>query len=214
MDVIDQIEEDIVFGVYPLGSRIIEDSLKQRFGLSRYVLRTLLNELEGRGLVTRIPNRGVTVVEPSPDRIDGLYEIREVLETRAAETTPLPPDSTDLERLETLIQDHAIAAAAGDLRRVFRLNIELHKFQYGMCPNRELQNAIGDYSRRVHVVRAIAYGDAGHFERVVGQHGEMLEAMRSGDRKRYVAAVQAHLPDSRVRYRTIWQVKHGNVEYC
>ena len=134
-------------------------------------------------------------VEPSPDQIDGLYEIREVRETRVAETTPLPPDSTHLERLKTLIEDHAVAAAAGDLRRVFRLN-----------------NAMGNYSRRVHVVRAIAYGDAGHFERVVGQHREMLEAMRSGDRKRYVAAVQAHLPHSRVRYRTIWQVKHGNVD--
>lgn len=209
MEIIDQIDEDIVFGVYPLGSRIIEDSLQKRFGLSRYVLRSMLTELETRGLVMRIPNRGVVVVEPTPDEIDGLYEIRELLEVRAAETTPLPPNPEEMARLEELVDQHAKAAEAGDLRRVFRLNIELHEEQYSICPNPMLRQAIQEYSRRVHIVRAVSYDETGHIHRVIGQHKEILAAMRAGDHSRYIAAVRAHLPDSRKRYRRVWEVKHG-----
>lgn len=210
MEVIDQIEEDIVFGLYPPGSRIIEESLQQRFGLSRYVLRAILAELVNRGLVDRIPHRGAVVVEPTPDEIDGLYDVRETLEVRAAETTPLPAPTEALDELEGLIEAHAEAAAAGDLRRVFRLNVEIHRVQYSCCPNKVLGRAIDEYSRRVHVVRAIKYGEAGHLSRIVTQHREILDAMRGSDTERYVAAVRAHLPDSSIAYRKAWEVKHGS----
>lgn len=209
MDVIDQIEEDIVFGLYPPGSRLVEDVLQKRFGLSRYVLRTLLAELENRGLVVRVPNRGVIVAEPTPDEVDDLYEVREILEVRAAETTPLPTPEARLEKPDALAQAHEEAAAAGDLRQVFRLNVAFHRAQYALCPNRALQRVIEEYSRRVHAIRAIKYDEAGHLRNVVAQHREILAALRSADTGRYVQAVKVHLPDSSIAYRRAWEIRHG-----
>ncbi len=209
MEVIDQIEEDIVFGLYPPGSRVIEDTLQQRFGLSRYLLRSILGELENRGLVTRVPNRGAFVVEPTPDEIDDLYELREILELRAAERTPLPVEPERLTRLEELVETHAEAAAARDLRRVFRLNVALHREQYRFCPNLMLQRVIEEYSRRVHSIRAIKYNEPGYLDLVVAQHREILAAMQQSDHARYVEAVRVHLPDSSIAYRRAWELKHG-----
>ncbi|WP_417607551.1 GntR family transcriptional regulator [Primorskyibacter flagellatus] len=212
MEVIDQIEEDIVFGLYPPGSRIVEDALQKRFGLSRYLLRSILGELENRGLVTRVPNRGALVVEPTPDEIDDLYEVREILELRAAERTPFPIPPAGLGQMEELVETHAEAAAARDLRRVFRLNVELHRHQYSFCPNEMLQRVIEEYSRRVHSIRAVKYNDPGHLDVVVAQHREIVEAMRQCDTARYVEAVRVHLPDSSIAYRRAWELKHGRSE--
>ncbi|NKX42744.1 GntR family transcriptional regulator [Rhodobacteraceae bacterium R_SAG2] len=212
MEVIDQIEEDIVFGLYPPGSRIVEDVLQKRFGLSRYLLRSILGELESRGLVTRVPNRGALIKEPTPDEIDDLYEIREILELQAAARTPLPIPKEGLKRLEDLVETHAEAASEGDLRRVFRLNVALHRHQYSFCQNEMLRGVVEEYSRRVHSIRAVKYSEPGHLDVVVAQHREILEAMRQCDTERYVAAVRVHLPDSSIAYRRAWELKHGKSE--
>lgn len=205
----DQIAEDIVFGVHPPGSRLVEDRLQTRLGLSRYTLRAVKAELEGRGLVHKIPNRGVEVVEPTPDEIDELYAIRDLLETHAATLTDLPVPAALAADLDTILEEHRAAAQSGDMRRVFRLNIAFHGLQFSACPNGRLRQAIEDYARRVHVVRAVKYGDPGHLARVVDQHREIVGAMRGDDTERYVAAVRAHLPDSALGYRQAWTIKHG-----
>ena len=86
------LENDIIFGVYPPGSRIIEDRVMERYGAKRHGVRNAFSELETRGLLIRRPNRGVEVVDFTPDEVDALYDVRIVLETAATERTPLPCD--------------------------------------------------------------------------------------------------------------------------
>ncbi len=207
--VTEQIEEDIVFGIYAPGTHLVEEPLQKRFGLSRYTLRAVMTELEQSGLVKKIPNRGVQVVEPCPDEIDELYAVRELLEVRAAELTPLPAEPWLLEELEALGNAHAAANKAGDMRAAFRLNVEFHRVQFQACPNCKLREAIKEYERKVHLVRAAAYGNPGHLDRVVAQHREIVAALASDDTARYAEAVRSHLPASTEAYRRAWMVKHG-----
>lgn len=203
------LEEDIVFGVYAPGSRVVEDRILERFAVSRYVVRGAFAELEARGLVRNVPNRGAQVVELTPDDVDELYAIREILETSAARTTPLPAPSEVLDRLDAVRQRHEAAMEHSDFRAVFRLNIEFHAIQYSTCPNRRLREAITDYARRVHVIRAVKYGDRAHMDEVRRQHRDIVEALRGGDTDAYVRCVRAHLPASSAAYRAAYAIKHG-----
>lgn len=209
MSLANQVEEDIVFGLYPPGSHLVEDRLQTRFQLTRHALRAAMAELEAGGLVRRIPNRGMQVVEPTPDEIDELYAIRTILEVEAAAMTRLPADRAFLTKMESLCDTHEEATQARDMRAVFRANIAFHAMQFSICPNLKFQEAIRDYARKVHVVRASAYGDLGQLVSVVAQHRDIVMALAGSDGKTYCDAVRAHLPASTVAYRRGWMVKYG-----
>lgn len=204
-----QIEEDIVFGVYPPGSRLIENVMIKRFGVSRHVLRAVFAILGQQGLVRHIPNKGVEAIEPTPDEIDDLYEIREILESNAAGQTPLPTPETLTRTLDEIQEQHERAIEAGDFRAVFALNVRFHQVQFSACPNRKLIDAIEQFARKVHVIRAVKYGDDVHMRTVARQHRDIIAALRGSDSAAYMACVAIHLPASSHAYRRAYVMKHG-----
>ena len=210
-DIVSQIEEGIVFGVYPPGSRLIEDRLRQRFDASRYGLRQALSQLQEMGLVEFIPNRGPQVVEPTPREIEELYQIRGLLESEAAAQTVLPVHPDIILKMQDIHEQHAEAAAQKQLRKVFRLNLEFHAVQYSACPNGKLREAIDNYARKVHIVRAVKYSDPEHMREVVSQHARIIEAMKGRDTWHYVTAVREHLPASSEAYRAAYEMKNGSM---
>ena len=205
----DKLETDIIFGRYAPGSRIVEDRVMERYDAKRHVVRNAFAALESRGLLTRKPNRGVEVVEFTPDEVDALYDVRIVLETAAAERTRLPcrPEVTD--RLEDIGRRHAEAVAQMDYRAVFRLNQEFHEVQYGCCGNPRLVELIGNHARSAQPIRVIKYEDADHMKSVVEQHFAIVAAMRGTSTEALVAAVRAHLPASAEAYRTLYERRFG-----
>ncbi|WP_037869021.1 GntR family transcriptional regulator, partial [Streptomyces sp. SPB074] len=70
------IRDDIVSGVYERGSRLTEESLARRYGVSRVPVREALRTLEAEGFVVTRRHAGAQVAEP------GAQEAVDVLETR------------------------------------------------------------------------------------------------------------------------------------
>ena len=52
-EVIRRLEEDIIFGRFAPGSRLVEDTLMTRYGASRHFVRQGLFQLERQGIVLR-----------------------------------------------------------------------------------------------------------------------------------------------------------------
>ncbi|BBY89415.1 MULTISPECIES: GntR family transcriptional regulator [Mycolicibacterium] len=63
------------------GSRIVVDDIRNRYKVSHIPVREALRTLEGEGLISSIPNHGARVTELSADEIDGLYDLRLIIET-------------------------------------------------------------------------------------------------------------------------------------
>src|SRR4051794_25372440 len=78
------LEECIFTGEFKPGERLTEQSLSQRFGVSRGPLREAIRTLEGRRLLERTPNAGVRIVRMSPSDIEQLLVTREALEGMAS----------------------------------------------------------------------------------------------------------------------------------
>lgn len=62
------------------GSRIVIDSLRDRYNVSHIPVREALRILEGEGLLTHVPNHGTHVADLSAPEIDSLYDVRILLE--------------------------------------------------------------------------------------------------------------------------------------
>ncbi len=198
------LEEDIVFGVYAPSTRLVEDRVMERYGVSRHATRAAFAALENRKLLVHMPNKGVEVVRYTPDEIDDLYDIRLVLETAAAERTSLPVDPVVIDKLIQIAQEHEAAWSRGDYRQVFSLNLRFHEAQYACCANTPLIDLIENYTRMVQPIRAIKYDDPVHMREVISQHHQIIEAMQGAEKQRYIDSVRQHLPASAKAYREFY----------
>src|SRR5664279_2358139 len=101
-DVIKRIEEDIIFGRFAPGSRLVEDTLMTRYGASRHFVRQGLFQLERQGIVLREKNIGATVRFYSSEEVGQIYEVREMLTRQAALMIALPAPPALIEALVEL----------------------------------------------------------------------------------------------------------------
>src|SRR5215470_18244043 len=67
MQVVRVLKDDIVSGIYPIGSQLpTEEELCDRFSVSRYTVREALRRLREDSLVSSRQGAGTTVVPPRP----------------------------------------------------------------------------------------------------------------------------------------------------
>jgi DNA-binding GntR family transcriptional regulator len=208
-DIVHDLGEDIVFGVFHPKERLTEEGLMERFGVKRHVVREVLTQLDSMGLVVRVPNRGAYVRELTPKEVIDIYEVREILEVAAALRTPLPAPKEFLVVLKEVQNRHSEAIANHHLRSVFRLNIEFHRQQFLACQNAKLAQSIMEYAQQAHLIRAIKYAEPQHLQKVERDHRRIIKAMEGKNRDALVGIVRNHLPDSRDAYLRAYALRHG-----
>lgn len=211
-DLLTKLEFDVIFGRLSPGSRLIEDRIMERYDAKRHAVRGAFATLEARGLLVRQPNRGVEVIQYTPDQVDELYEIRLVLERTAATRTILPVARSITRELERIAKKHRKAVEESRLVDVFLLNREFHRVQFSCCGNEQLFNLIEEHARLVEPVRVVKYEDSDHMAIIVQQHFDIIEAMKSDSIKAYVRATSDHLPASAKAYRAMYERRFGGME--
>ncbi len=83
------LRNDIVAGVLGGGRHLAETELAAQYGLSRTPIRESLRRLQSEGLIEVIPHRGARVVDWHNFDVEGMYDLRIVVEcfiTRRAAT--------------------------------------------------------------------------------------------------------------------------------
>lgn len=198
--VVEILEEEIVLGVLHPRERLVEDELLSRFQLKRHVARQVLTELEHMGLVERKRNVGALVKAYSAQEVEHLYAVRELLETQGARLIRLPLSEERLNALIEVQEQHDAAVAAGDLRRIFRLNVMFHQVFFSLSDNPVLVAAIQDHAQRAHSIRASTMVLPERVERARQEHWLLIEALRAGDTQRLVELCRHHLSPSRDTY--------------
>jgi DNA-binding GntR family transcriptional regulator len=93
------IQAEVLAGELPSGSRLRQETLAARFGVSRTPVREALRKLQASGLVMVEPNRGAIVRVPSPREVREAYVVRAELEGLAAELAALRIRDSELQQL-------------------------------------------------------------------------------------------------------------------
>lgn len=190
-----RLRHEILSGAFAPGERLIEEQLTQRFGTSRAPLREALRSLGQQGLVEHLPRRGVRVAELSPQDVDELFGLREVLERYALETLLPLPGSLDLAPLAGALDDMVAAAEAEDLFTESEAHRRFHLALVALAGHRQLllvyepvilklQLYMATNLRREAEQRAPSEG--------VSRHRRLYEAIASGDPAVAVKALSQH----------------------
>lgn len=204
-----RLEEDIALGRILPRERLIEEELADRFKVNRHVIRQVLSDLEGIGIVVRQRNKGATVRDLTPADVENIYAVRELLEGKAAEMIKLPPDAAVLTELKDIHRRHTAAAASGNFTDVFRLNLLFHKTFFAACGNPQLAEAIQNFALKAHIARSLTISDPALLRRAVSEHGQLIELMEAGDRRRFVRMVVEHLVPSKEAYIENYRRRFG-----
>jgi DNA-binding GntR family transcriptional regulator len=204
-----KIEDDVVLGRRHPRERLVEQDLCRDFRTHRADVRLALFELEKRGIVERIPNRGAIVRDLTPAEVIDVYAVREELEVMAVRVLPMPAAAADLAGLEAIQREHSRAVKTADLLAVHHSNVRFHRALYGLCGNACLIETIEQLAQKVSVIRSSAHADAKVLERTRQDHIEMIEALKHSRRDDLIALTRRHLKPAARAYIKAYELRFG-----
>lgn len=208
--IIDQLEEDIVFGQRHPRERLVEDDLVVEFGAKKHVIRQALADLERMGLVERIRNKGAQVRDYSPDDVRQIFAVRKILEAEAARQIPLPADPELIAALEAIFSEYSEAVVEGDLRQTFRSNIRFHQILFSACGNPYLVEAIEQFALKSHAIRSYSLTNHNLLQQSRDDHRQMIDSLREGDPETLINTCIEHLKPSEIAYIAAYEKFFGS----
>ena len=174
----------------PPGSKLPEDSIGERLGVSRTLVREALVRLSQEGLVELRPNKGAVVSHPSLEEGRNLYLTRIALERLVVETLS---GSLTREQIDTL-STHIAAeeAARTEHAASIRLAGEFHTLLAQMTGNASLIRYVNELVARSSLILAL-YGRPHSSECAVSEHRELLDKLIAGKTDDAVTLMTHHL---------------------
>src|SRR5258705_7463974 len=204
------LEEDIVLGRRHPREHLVEQDLCERFNTHRGDVRLALFELEKKGIVRRIPNRGAIVRDLTPKEVREIYAVREELEVMAMRILPFPVAKSDLDKLAELQRKHSAAIDAGDLLTVFYSNLHFHQMLFGLCSNTCLIEAIELLAQKTYGIRSYANAFPEALDQARRDHIDMIKALRASRRDELIALARRHLKPSQEAYIRAYERRFGD----
>ena len=189
----EHLRDEIISGSLTPGTELNEVTLAESLGVSRGPIREALGRLAIEGLVTIRPRRGAVVRALSNEEFIEAYQVREALEMMAVRLAVPKLTAEDLAAMESLIEEMALHAEAGDVQRFFEANTEFHQRFFRAADNRMLAELYRQLRGQIDRHRLRSLELRGDLRRSIDEHRAILWAARTGDIERAVRLISDHI---------------------
>jgi DNA-binding GntR family transcriptional regulator len=141
----DRLREEIIAGVRIPGQRLKQYELAAEFGCSVIPIREALHKLAAEGFVVVDPQKGARVADLNSRMLEEIYEVRMLMEGRAARRAAERMSQAVAERIATILEkmDQADLTATEWLT----LNLEFHDALYACADQDYLRKNIATLRR-------------------------------------------------------------------
>lgn len=188
-----QLRAEILAGLIPPGTRLLQDVEAARMDVSRTPLREAFRLLESERLVQIIPNRGAIVTRLTPEEVVEIYSIRAQLESFAAARATRLATPDEIERLGDLLEQLERARREGHTRRLLELNKSFHFLVYGASRMPRLVDIISSLWGPIEAMRAAYASEPLTARHAADEHARLFEAIRAGDEEMAAAVTRRHV---------------------
>ena len=189
----ERLKEAIRDGELQPGEALPESRISSALQISRTPVREALQKLAQEGLVQIMPNRAVTVAEPSlPDALNVLH-VRSLVEPEIVRLVAEAVTPEALDVLRQAVADMEAAAEAGDRSAWSKADTVYHETLSNACPNALLGKLGLQMRNRIHFLATDAQTTAARLAACTEEHREIIEAIAEGDGPRAQAAMQEHI---------------------
>jgi DNA-binding GntR family transcriptional regulator len=202
-----RLREAILAGQLDPQTRINEVELAEAWRVSRTPIRDALRRLAAEGLVEPAPGRGMVVARLSLRDAEDLYEIREVLEARAARLAAERGPADLPARLNAIIKAFGAALKEGETDRLLALDAEFHAAVAGAGGNARLHRLIDLLRAQAQPVRVRTLRLRGRAQKTFRELARLAGAIRTRDAARAETAMREHLASVRADLGAAFQVE-------
>ena len=195
--VCDQLAAEIIDSTLPPGTRLDEQSLADRFGVSRSPIRDALRQLAATRLVLYVPHRGFSVAAVDSNELKGLFESAGEVEALCARWCAMRSDAAERKHLQALHEKSARALRNRDVETYARLNDELHQLVYSASHNAVMAEIARNLRQRLSPFRSRVFFTAHERMRASHlEHSQLIEAILRQDGPAAAQAMQEHAAHS------------------
>ncbi len=186
------LRSDILTGELEPGDQIVQESLAERYGVSRVPLREALKTLESEGQVVYHPHRGYFVSELSVADLLEVYRLRELLEAEAIRAAVPTLTDADVDAVAELAAQVEAAADRVDVMEMTVANRRFHFALFDAAGLPRLSRLLRQLWEATDAYRALYFQSPGNRERVSGEHAQMMTALRARDAEALVRLHDEH----------------------
>ncbi|MCW2994625.1 MAG: GntR family transcriptional regulator [Conexibacter sp.] len=182
----------IISGALAPGARVNQEDLAAEVGLSVAPVREALRVLEQEGQLTYLPRRGYFVTELRIADLEEIYDLRALLEGRAARHALPGLDAEAIARIERAARDCADAAGRGDVAAELAAN---RRFHFGIVEAPDRPHALRVIRLlwdSTEAYRAMYYNSPEERHASLDAHDRIIDAIHAGAADRLVAELAAH----------------------
>ncbi|WP_449374330.1 GntR family transcriptional regulator [Arthrobacter psychrolactophilus] len=166
----------IVGGDLAPGTKLSEASLGAELGVSRNTLREAFTLLNAERIITRIPNRGVFVAQPTCADVREMYRIRRVLEPAAL----LQPHGAGAPELAAAVQRGLAAKHVHDVAGMAAANQEFHALVVGLAQSARLNEMMAHVQSEMRLVFHALSGDLAFHEPFATANAQIFTLWNEG----------------------------------
>ncbi|MGN6233742.1 MAG: GntR family transcriptional regulator [Trinickia sp.] len=186
----DQLRDRILRGELAPGAQLRQDKIAQEFGTSHIPVREAFAQLQARGFVTIIANRGAFVSSMTADEADELQAMRVALELLALDSAIDAFTSEDAAAAREILE---IDRNAGDVDQWSRDNWAFHRAIYAPCGKRYLLSVLESLWQKADRYLRLVWQIAAWQNTSLAEHMEILEAVEAKDKRLAKRLTKAHI---------------------
>lgn len=174
------------------GTKLKELTLAELFGVSRAVVRKVLERLAHMQLVDLRPNRAALVATPTEEESRQIFHARRTIESAIAVLAAERATPREVAALRHLVQAERSAYESNDARTGLQHSIEFHRRLAAIAGNEVLARFLDELISRMPLV-LLTHRSANAAVCAVDEHSPIVDAIATRDCAHAAALVHAHL---------------------
>jgi len=186
----------IIAGKFASGARLVERPLCEQLGVSRSVVREVIRYLEAEGLVETIPNKGPIVARMDWEQARQIYDVRLLLEAKAAETCARIADKADKARLGVAFDQLREAYSSGDGIRLFDATTLFYQIIFDISGQNVAWEIVQRLNGRISRLRAMTLGTTDRHVAGFARMKMIYQAIINNDPTSAAKAVKTHIREA------------------
>lgn len=173
------------------GTKLPEDSIGERLGVSRTIVRQALARLNGEGLIELRPHKGACVSQPSLEEGRDIFAVRRALENLVVDSLIGKLTAQQIKRLEAHVEAEDKARLDNPSISI-QLAGEFHVLLAELTENGLLSRYVTELVSRSSMILSL-YGRPHSSDCAVSEHRELIAALARKDRDRASELMDHHI---------------------
>ena len=190
--IFDQLEGDILRGVYKRGDIITETQVSEKLGVSRTPVREAMRRLEQEHMIED-NSKGMLVVGITDQDAKCIYEIRERIEGLAAREAAINATQEQLDQMKETLDMQEYYISKGDIEKIREMDSRFHELMYKASASSVLGDTLMSLHRKVQKYRMNSVRHTDRATKSVKEHKKIYEALEKRDPEAAEKAITEHV---------------------